>query len=206
LIPLGTANDLVVNLGLPLDLGQAAQVIAAGETRRIDLIKVNEWIFDNNSAVGLEPVVTLYNARMVRFKGILRYLVAALRAIWDQPTWQGRLRWDDGSYSGPLSLVSVGNCPITGGLFHMAPAADPADGKLTFIYGYAPGRLRMLGLLPKTFNGTHVNDHAIHQVHSTHLEIELEPASPIQVDGEIRSEALSHAVYQVMPGKLDLLG
>lgn len=82
LLPLGTANDLVVNLGLPLDLPGAARVIAAGKTRKIDLIRANEWVFDNNSAVGLEPVVTLYNIQMVRLKGIIRYLVAALRAIW----------------------------------------------------------------------------------------------------------------------------
>ncbi|MFA9489689.1 MAG: diacylglycerol kinase family protein [Anaerolineales bacterium] len=83
-LPLGTANDLVVNLGLPTSLQEAAQVIAEGGTRRIDLGQVNEWIFDNNSAVGLEPVVTIYNIRMTWLKGVIRYLVAALRAIADK--------------------------------------------------------------------------------------------------------------------------
>lgn len=204
LLPLGTANDLVVNLGLPLDLPGAARVIAAGKTRKIDLIRANEWVFDNNSAVGLEPVVTLYNIQMVKLKGIIRYLVAALRAIWAQPAWQGKLTWDDGQYAGPLSLVSVGNGAITGGLFHMSPAADPADGKLTFVYAYAPGRLRMLGLLPKTFSGAHVNDPAVHQHHATRLEIELTPGSPFQVDGELRERALTRVEYQVLPGKLEI--
>jgi diacylglycerol kinase (ATP) len=205
ILPLGTANDLPVNLGMSLDLVTAAQVIAAGKTRRIDLIQANEWVFDNNSAVGLEPVVTLYNIRMVRLKGVLRYLVAALRAIWAQPSWECRLKWDDGEYSGPLSLVSVGNCPITGGLFRMSPAADPADGKLTFVYAYAPGRMRMLGLLPKAIQGTHVNDPAVHQHHASRLEIWLTPDSPIQLDGEIRSEDIQHVVYQVLPARLDIL-
>lgn len=204
-LPLGTANDLPVNLGLPLDLNEAARVIAAGKTRRIDLIQANEWVFDNNSAIGLEPVVTLHNIRMKRFKGILRYLIAALGAIWSLPTWQGKLSWDDGQYEGPLSLVTVGNSPITGGLFRMSPAADPADGKLTFVHAYAPGRLRILGLLPKAIKGTHVNDPAVHQNHATRLEIELEPESPFHVDGEIRDEAIRKVVYQVLPGKLDIL-
>ena len=138
ILPLGTANDLVHNLGLPLELDEAAQAIAGGKTRRIDLGMANEWVFDNNSAVGLEPVVTIYNMRMVRLRGVIRYLVAALRAIMAGPEWTMRLEWDDGRYEGPVSLVSVGNCPVTGGLFRMAPAADPADGKLTFVYGYAP--------------------------------------------------------------------
>lgn len=204
ILPMGTANDLPVNLGLPLDLNEAARAIAAGKTRRIDLIQANEWVFDNNSAVGLEPVVTLYNIRMVRLKGVIRYLVAALRAIWSEPEWTAKLSWDDGHYDGPVSLVTVGNCAITGGLFHMAPDADPADGKITFVYGYAPNRWKMLGLLPRTINGSYVNDPAIHQHHTTRLEIELQPGSPIQVDGEIRSEALTKVTYQVLPEKLDI--
>jgi len=205
LLPLGTANDLPVNLGLPLDLKEAAQTIAGGVTSRIDLGKANEWVFDNNSAVGLEPVVTIYNIRMVRLRGLIRYLIAALRAINQKPEWTMRLEWDDGTYEGPVSLVSVGNCPITGGLFHMAPAADPTDGLLTFVYGYAPTRLRMLGLLPRAISGDYVNDPAIHQHHTQRLTINTSPATPIQTDGEIRSYELTEIHYQVLPGRLDIL-
>lgn len=204
-LPLGTANDLVVNLGLPTDLGEAARVIARGQTRRIDLGKVNGWVFDNNSAVGLEPVVTLYNIRMVRLRGVIRYVVAALRAINQKPVWNMRLEWDDGSYEGPVSLVSVGNTPLTGGVFRMAPAADPADGLLTFIYGYAPTRRKMLALLPKTMNGTHVDDPVIHQHHTRRLSIRSQSASPLQVDGEIRTETGQEFEYEILPARLDIL-
>ncbi len=204
-LPLGTANDLVVNLGLPTSLYEAAQVIAQGETRRIDLGKVNEWVFDNNSAVGLEPVVTIYNIRMTWLKGVIRYLVAALRAIGDKRVWQMTLEWDDGSFEGPVSLISVGNCPITGGLFKMAPAADPEDGLLTFVYGYAPTRRKMLKLLPRTITGEYVNDPAIHQIHTRRLESHCSPTTPIQIDGEVRHESLDHISYSVLPAKLDIL-
>lgn len=204
-LPLGTANDLVHNLGLPLDLVGAAQAIAGGRTRRIDLGTANEWVFDNNSAVGLEPVVTIWNIRMVRLRGVLRYLAAALRAIWSEPRWNMRLRWDDGAFEGPVSLVSVGNCPVTGGLFRMAPAADPADGKLTFVYGYAPSRWHMLALLPRTLSGDYVNDPKMHQHHTTRLTIETDPETPLQVDGELRSRSLRSVTYVCLPARLDLL-
>jgi YegS/Rv2252/BmrU family lipid kinase len=205
-LPLGTANDLAHNLGLPLELDAAAQAIAAGKTKRIDLGKANEWVFHNNSAVGLEPVVTQWNVRMVRFKGVLRYLAAALRAIAQGPRWSARLEWDDGEYEGPLSLVSVGNCPVTGGLFRMAPAADPQDGKLTFVYAYAASRLKMLSLLPRAINGSYVDDPAVHQHHTTRLSIKLSPGSPIQVDGELRADDLVHVEYNVLSSRLDILG
>jgi YegS/Rv2252/BmrU family lipid kinase len=205
ILPLGTANDLVHNLGLPLDLAASARAIAAGNTRRIDLGKANEWVFANNSAVGLEPVVTLYNIRMTRLQGVIRYLVAALRAINDKPRWAMHVSWDGGEYDGPVSLVSVGNCPLTGGMFRMAPAADPADGRLTFVIGYAPTRRKMLSLLPRTINGSFVRDPAIQQHHTTQLQISCDPSTPIQLDGEIRSHALTRITYQVLPARLDVL-
>ena len=205
LMPLGTANDLVHNLGLPLDLKAMARAIAGGKTRRIDLGRANEWVFDNNSAVGLEPIVTLFNMRMVRLRGVIRYLVAALRAIHSKPTWSMRLEWDDGGYEGPVSLVTVGNCAVTGGLFRMAPAADPTDGKLTFVYAYAPSRLKMLSLLPRAISGDYVKDPAVHQHHTTRLQIHMTPDSPIQVDGEIRSHGLGTVEYLALPARLDVL-
>lgn len=205
LMPLGTANDLVNNLGLPLDLKAMARAIAGGKTRRIDLGRANEWVFGNNSAVGLEPIVTLYNIRMVRLRGVFRYLVAALRAINAKPTWTARLEWDDGGYEGPVSLITVGNCPVTGGLFRMAPAADPGDGKLTFVYAFAPSRLKMLGLLPRAISGEYVKDPSVHQYHTTRLKIRMTPDSPIQVDGEIRSHGLASVEYSILPARLDIL-
>jgi diacylglycerol kinase family enzyme len=136
ILPLGTANDLVHNLRLPLKLEAAAAAIVAGRTRRIDLGRANDWVFANNSAIGLEPVVTQYNIRMVRLRGVLRYLVAALRAINDKPAWQMQLEWDDGNYQGPVSLVSVATgCDrrtVSDGA-----GRQPDDGRLTFVFGRA---------------------------------------------------------------------
>ena len=141
-MPLGSANDLVYSLGLPTDLKAAAGVIAAGRTKAMDLGRLNDKYFANNSACGLEPYVTTKHERIHWIKGVLRYLVAAVQAIMDKPEWHGRVEWDDGIYEGPLSLVSVGNGRRTGGFF-MTPHADPFDGKLTLAFGYRATRMGM---------------------------------------------------------------
>lgn len=205
ILPLGTANDLVHNLHMHLELGEAGRAIARGVTRRIDLGRVNEWLFCNNSAVGLEPLVTSYNIRMAHFRGVTRYLIAALRAIYSRPQWRMRLKWPGGGYDGPVSLVSVGNCPVTGGLFRMAPAADPSDGLLTFVHGYAASRPKMLSLLPRAISGSYVNDPAIHQIHTRRLTIQSAPGTPIQADGEIRAHDCKKVTYSILPAALDVL-
>ena len=53
IMPLGSANDLVYALGLPLDLNEAARVIARGKTRTMDMGIMNGRYFANNS--GADP-------------------------------------------------------------------------------------------------------------------------------------------------------
>ncbi len=208
ILPLGTANDLAYNLGLPLDIDQAVQVIAKGQSRLLDVIKVNDSYFVNNSAIGLEPYITTIQTHIRYIKGILRYLVAALRGIWDRPTWQAHMTWDDGSYDGPISLVSVGNGARTGGLFFMTPHADPFDGKLTFMYAHRVSRLGMLALLPRTMKpgkGSFVELPDIHELHSTHLHVQLEQLSPAHTDGEIFLQQVQTLDYQTLPRRLRIL-
>lgn len=206
-MPLGTANDLVCNLGLPLDLEAAARLIADGHTRRLDVCRANDLYFVNNSAIGLEPYVTLIQQRITWISGIVRYLVAAVRGVLDRPAWTAKVVWDGGQYEGPLSLLTVGNNPRTGG-FYMTPHADPFDGKLTFVYGFVPSRGRMFVLLPRAFKpgeGNFVEAPEIHEETTTRIEIHLEQPSPAHVDGEIFSRDIRDLTYSIQPGRLKLL-
>lgn len=213
IIPLGSANDLVTNLGLPVQIDQAVEVIAAGKTHKIDLglIEYGEppktRYFDNNSAIGLEPTVTLIQQRIPRLRGTLRYLLATVMGILKKPEWQVQLHWDGGEYAGPCTLVTVGNCPLTGGLY-MAPHANPLDGKLTFVYGYMSSRLQMFSLLPRTMKpdkGNYVEHPAIHEVHSTWLKIQVSSPTPLHADGVILTEDARTINYKVIPQKLPIL-
>lgn len=208
IIPLGSANDLVINLKLPTDLKEAAKVIATGNVRKMDLGLVNDRFFDNNSAVGLEPTITLIQQDIKRIHGVLRYLLATLIGINRNPQWTMHLEWEGGEYLGPLTLVTVGNNPLTGGLFYMTPHADPFDGLLTFVYGYMSTRFEILRLLPRTMKrgkGSYIENPNIHEINSTWLRIRSETPTPMHADGEIQSEAIHAVEYRVIPGCLPLL-
>ncbi len=207
-MPLGTANDLVCNLKLPLDLGMAARVIASGRTHKIDVCRVNQMYFVNNSAIGLEPYVTLIQQRITWISGMVRYLVAAVRGILAYPIWTAKVEWDSGKYEGPISLLTVGNSPRTGGVFYMTPHADPFDGKLTFVYGFGNSRRRLFKLLPAAMKpgaGNYVEAPDIHEENTTRIKIHLEKPTPAHVDGEIFDEAIQDLDYSIEPGRLLLL-
>lgn len=206
-IPLGTANDFCCNLGIPLDLTEAARVIAGSKTRTIDVCRAGERYFVNNSAMGLEPYITVLEKKMTFLKGIPRYLAAAIKGIVRNPSWQARIDWDDGSYEGPLTLISVGNAPRTGGLFYMAPHADPADGKLTAVLAYKKSSLSLLALLPKamTPEGKFVLAEGVQEIHATRISVKLQSPSPAHSDGELFPEEIENLEYSILPAMIDIL-
>jgi diacylglycerol kinase (ATP) len=207
-IPLGSANDLVDNLNLPKDIPAAVQVIADGHTRMIDLCQVNDRYFDNNAAIGLEPYITLIQQRLKRLKGSFRYMTATLLGVKDKPQWNMSLEWEGGSYNGPVTLVTVGNSPRTGGVFYMTPHADPFDGLLTFVHGFMPTRRKILTLLPRTMNpgeGSYVEHPDIHEISSPWLKVSSEQPTPAHADGEIFSEQIHDLEYRVIPQSLPIL-
>jgi diacylglycerol kinase family enzyme len=55
ILPLGTLNHLARDVGITGTIEDAAAVIAAGNTKAIDVAEVNGQVFVNNSSVGLYP-------------------------------------------------------------------------------------------------------------------------------------------------------
>lgn len=207
IMPLGSANDLVTSLKIPLDLNAAARVIANGVYRNMDIGCVNGYYFANNSAMGLEPYITLIQQRITGIKGVARYLVAALRGIMDNPRWQVKLEWDGGEYDGPVCLVTVGNAPRTGG-FYMTPHANPFDKKLAFVHAFRRSRLELLGMLPKTMQAgskSYIYETGVFAGEMTRLKIHADTPSPAHVDGEIFSESIQDLEYHIQSGRLKIL-
>ncbi len=203
IIPLGSANDLAFTLGIPTDLSAACGQLRNGHSRAIDMWQVNDRYFANNSAVGLEPTVTLEAEKITRIKGTPRYLVAALRAIFKHPAWYARIKWDDGAYEGSVVLISMGNGARTGG-FYLTPHALVDDGKLDFVFAPAMGRLALLKLLPQTFSGKHIYDPKVTYKRTTHLSIEIDE-TPLHTDGEIITRRAKKLTYTLSPHKLPVL-
>jgi diacylglycerol kinase (ATP) len=217
-LPLGTVNDFMVNMGIPRNISDAAKVISAGYSRRIDLgivtasdyqkLNQRKRYFHNNSAIGLEPCITLIQQRIPWIRGSIRYVIAALLGVLQNPQWKMHLHWEDGKYEGPATLVTVGNNPLTGGVFYMAPHADPFDGKLDCVFGSVPSRLRILQLLPRTMKsgaGNYVEHPAIQEINVSWLKIHTDQPTPLHVDGEILYEATQDIEYRVLPDYLPIL-
>jgi diacylglycerol kinase (ATP) len=205
ILPIGTGNDFSDMTGTPRALAEAVAVIAGGHTRQIDAGRVNNRFFDNNCALAMEPMVTIENVRIKRLSGNARYIAALVRALLKLKAWQMTIRWDDGEIEGPTLLLSVCNSPRTGGVFLMAPPAQMDDGLFDIVYAPEMPKAQVLAILPKLFNGSHLQHPLVHHARTRRLVVDSRPGTPIHADGEVISEGEERVEYEILPQKITLL-
>ncbi len=82
IIPAGTLNHFAQDLGIPLDLEAALRVARNGHSKHVDVAKVNDIYFVNNSSIGFYPfMVQLRESHESRGFRRLSALILALSTI-----------------------------------------------------------------------------------------------------------------------------
>jgi diacylglycerol kinase (ATP) len=208
ILPIGSANDLAKMMGLPLELSAAAKLIAAGHTHRFDAGRVQYegkiHYFDNNSAIAMEPMITLEHMKIQRVSGELRYYLALIKGIIKLKAWQMSITWDDGEYVGPTYLLSICNGPRTGGMM-IAPGATMDDGYFDIVLAPEVPKTTVISFLLKLTQGTHIDQDMTTFERTKTVKITSEPGTPIHADGEILTEAAHEIMYDILPKKLTML-
>ena len=80
-LPLGTFNYFARRIGVPLDINEALDVLAAGHLSQVSVGDVNGRVFLNNASIGLYPTVLRKRERTYRQIGrsrVASYLSVAL--------------------------------------------------------------------------------------------------------------------------------
>lgn len=205
-MPIGSGNDLAGALGIPLDLRQAAARLAQGQTRRIDLGRINGRWFDNNAGLGFEARINVEAHRITRLRGQPQYLLAVFRAMASYAMPVVDIYMDDGERLGKqILMLSVGNSRRNGGGFLVNPYAVLDDGLLDLCIVDAIPRLEILRLLPKAMKGTHDGEPAVELTRSTRLVVESADPLPVHADGEMLWEDAHRVEVVVEPARLDVV-
>jgi len=186
LLPMGTANDLAHTLGIPIDARAAAEVIASGHLRRIDLGRVGGAVFLNAASLGLPVTVTMRQDPVLKRRlKALSYLVATLRAVHEIRPFTVRITVDGVAEEIRAIQVTVGNGVRFGG--GMRVAADPAidDGMLD-VFAIQTGSFVDLVRVARAIRlGLHEADRHMRTFRGRSVTIETRRPMDITVDGDI---------------------
>lgn len=191
-VPIGSGNDFAFGAGVPLGNPQeATRLIFQGTPHPVDIGQLRDGggrsvYFHNTVGIGFDAAINIRSRAITYLYGFVMYLTATLQSIafnFEAPHL--RVEYDEGVVDQPIMMLTVGNGPREGGGFVTTPAAKMDDGLLDFIYVHQLSRLRMLQLLPKVMQGTHIQERDVTSRRTTRLVVESDRALPIHVDGEL---------------------
>ena len=135
ILPLGTRNHFAKDLGLPLDVEDAAATIAAGRTRLVDLAEVNGAVFINNSSIGIYPYLVIDRERRRALHGLAKWIAmvpAFIRMFRHFPRRRLRITAKDFARPYRTPCLFVGNNEYGMDLFTFARRHRLDTGKLWF--------------------------------------------------------------------------
>jgi YegS/Rv2252/BmrU family lipid kinase len=206
-LPLGTGNSFLRDF--TTDGAEASlQAMLAGRKRSVDLMKLThscgEIYSFNLLSIGFTADVGALTNR--RFKGLghFGYLLGVFVCVAQLNRRVFALRCDDEKEwdERRCLFLTFSNSKYTGGTMMIAPDADPSDGLIEFVRWGPIGRLGLVRMLPKLYDGTHVKHPLASRRGVRHVEFNVPAPVDVMIDGEIVS--LPCQTLDILPAALDV--
>jgi YegS/Rv2252/BmrU family lipid kinase len=205
-LPGGRGNDFARTLGIPGTPVEACDVLARGQTRRVDLGRAGERTFLGIASCGFDSEANrIANAAKV-VRGNLVYTYGALRALagWRPARFEVELETGERRTLTGYS-VAAANAKAYGGGMLLAPGASLSDGLLDVVMISEISKLRFLRLLPTVFDGTHTRQPNVEIVRTRRVTVRADRPFTLYADGDplaelpVTIEALPAAVQVLAP-------
>lgn len=190
IIPVGTGDDNARTLGLPLkDVEAAADVIADGRTRTIDLGHVTtadgaSEYFMSVLSVGFDSMCNERANRMTWPHGTARYMIAMVAELSVFKPLPFTMTLDGQLRETTAMLVAFGNGISYGAGMKVCPDAKLDDGLLDVTELSAVSKLTFLRAFPSVFKGTHTENTDFVKQHVVKSATVDAPGQIAYADGE----------------------
>ncbi|MEO7723309.1 MAG: diacylglycerol kinase family protein, partial [Chthoniobacterales bacterium] len=148
-LPLGTFNYFAKNLGIPLELEEAARVILEGEPVRASVLDLDGRLVLNNSSIGIHPAVLLRRRKLYRRFGrnqLNAYLSVLLTAFQPAPRLRVRLATEKGEVIRETPLVMICSNAFQMEAFALAGVECLAEEKFALYVARMSGRATIFRL------------------------------------------------------------
>lgn len=203
ILPLGTANDLARTLGLPQDPAEAARVIVAGHTTRIDLGEVNGIFYFNVASIGFSArLARRLTSEAKRRWGALGYALVASRLVAESRPFLVEIEHDGKVDRARTVQVSVGNGRYYGGGMAVEESASADDGRLDVYSLEVPNAWRLVALAPALRRGTQGHSKYVRSFSTTQLTLKTRRVHEVNADGELVTTTPAH--FHVRPRAVEV--
>ncbi len=183
-VPAGTGNDVARYLGVPRrDPAAAARVVTTGRVRSMDLGRAGSRYFATVLAAGFDSQVNERANAMTWPRGQMRYNIAVAAQLRTFEPTRFTLELDGARHDLDATLVAVGNGPSYGGGLRICEGALLDDGRLDVVVIKPVGKVELVRVFPRLFNGTHVTHPQYEHHRATRVSVAA-PGIAAYADGE----------------------
>lgn len=206
-LPLGTGNSFLRDFTKE-GSNSSIEALLTGRKRRVDLLRLRHatgTIYSFNLlSVGFTADVGALTNRIFKPFGHLGYLLGVFVRVVQLKRRGFRMRSDaDESWDERRCLfLTFNNSKYTGGTMMIAPHADPTDGLIEYVRWGPIGRLGLLKMLPRLYDGTHIEHRLAERRAVKHVEFALDAPVDVMIDGEIVT--LDCKTLDILPGAMDV--
>ncbi len=184
LLPLGTANVLAREIGLPRRPELLAELIAAGLAGPIWPGRVGDRLFLTTASSGFDAeTVAAVNPRLKRYVGRFAFAWAIVLCLWRYRPSELSVRVDGADHRAATVIAAKGR--FYAGSYVIAPRANLAEPMLDLVLLQRSGRLAVLRYLGALLLGTVTRRRDITFLRSRNALVSAADPVPVQADGEI---------------------
>lgn len=206
-LPLGTGNSFLRDF-TQNGAEAALQALLENRKRPIDLLRLThstgEIYAFNLFSVGFTADVATLTNRHFKSLGSFGYLLGVFLRVVQLRRRAFALRCDDDEKwdERRCLFLTFNNSKYTGGTMLIAPHSDPTDGLIEFVRWGPIGRLGLLRMLPKLYDGTHIQHPLASRRAVRRVEFNLPAPIDVMIDGEIAT--LECRSLDIIPGAVDV--
>jgi YegS/Rv2252/BmrU family lipid kinase len=205
-LPIGTINVWAREMGIPLKMAQARELLVSGARRRVDLGRAGGHYFLLMAGIGFDAEVARRVERgLLKRWGLklLEYAATAGFLSMTRPPTRIWMRCDGKRRSTEALMVLIGNTRLYGGAFRFAKHAVADDGLLDVVIVGGGSLLARVGVLARALARRGSLGPRVRYARCRTIRLESSVPLPVQVDGEVIGTL--PMTFSIVPGALNVI-
>ena len=209
IIPTGTGNDWVRTVGIPRDLEAATRIACQGRRTKMDVgLAVGYRYFFNIAGIGFDAEVSRsvndYGPWLKAIGGTLPSLLGIVHTLFRFTGAKVTVQLDDKSLVIPrMLLMAVGIASYFGGGMKVLPDAVIDDGLFDIVWADDLGRLQLIHLVTKIYEGKHVGHPKVMFSRAKRVVATADSPVAFHLDGDVAGNL--PVTFEMKAGSIDVI-
>ena len=208
ILPIGSANDFIKTCHPQNRVHSGIAHLFDVQSNDVDLGSVSygnarHRYFINSLGIGFTGRIAKSMQQSTWLKGDLGYVYALISVLFGyQPITMGiKITMEDSfiELHEPVFAFSVLNGKVEGGKFRIAPSAELSDGLLDLCILKAVPKYQLFRYVLKYLRGTHISDTEVLYCKAKSVEVTLDAAEVMHLDGEVYDNISGRIMISVVP-------